>query len=92
MGNRKLLVSMVQHRAVYIASQAVLLACEQGAFRTAELRDELDLPRDSIPSNSAIRGVLRQLEEEGWLERHHPQGRIWYAGQNLASTKDQNSF
>jgi hypothetical protein len=53
---------MVRHRTVYVASEAIVLAHEQGAFR---------LPDESMPSDSMIRGILRQLEDCMWLEREH---------------------
>ncbi|WP_227376490.1 hypothetical protein [Haladaptatus halobius] len=53
---------MVRHRAVYVASEAIVLAHEQGAFR---------LPDESMPSDSMIRGILRQLKDCMWLEREH---------------------
>lgn len=83
---------MVEHRAVYIDSQEVLLACEKGEFRATELHDELDLPCDSIPSDSAIRSILRQLEELGWLARNHPESRIWYASEKLKNMSDRYLF
>ena len=79
----ELVITMVEHRAVYVASRAVLLACEQGDFRSLELRERLQLPKEDIPSDSTIRSILRELESEGWLERDHPQGRIWYASNKI---------
>ncbi len=81
---------MVEHRAVYIASKAVLLVCEQDEFRAPELRDCLDLPSESTPSDSTIRSILRELEEEGWLSRTHPQGRVWYAGEKTIRLRNHN--
>ncbi|WP_227380712.1 hypothetical protein [Haladaptatus halobius] len=72
---------MTEHRATEIASEAILLVNKEDAFRLPELKENLEF--DEEPSNSMIRAVLRQLEEGDWLERDHPEGRIWYASDNI---------
>jgi MarR-like DNA-binding transcriptional regulator SgrR of sgrS sRNA len=73
---------MTEHRATKIALTAILIAQDKGEFRLPDLKERLHFP-ENPPSNSTIRQVLRQLEESGWLEREHPEGRIWYAGEQL---------
>ncbi|WP_227376489.1 hypothetical protein [Haladaptatus halobius] len=73
---------MTEHRATKIALTAILIAQDEGEFRLPDLKERLHFP-ENPPSNSTIRQVLRQLEESGWLEREHPEGRIWYAGEQL---------
>ncbi|WP_129115952.1 hypothetical protein [Halegenticoccus tardaugens] len=74
---------MSEHRATEVATTAILLANDTGEFRLPELKERLEIS-DEIPSDSTLRLVLRQLEESGWLERTHPEGRIWYRGDKLA--------
>lgn len=74
---------MVEHRAVYIASEALLLAREQDHFRLSDLKARLSSSFEDPPSESLIRVVLRQLEAAEWLEREHPQGRVWHASRHL---------
>lgn len=71
---------MIAHRTTYIASEAILLAREEQSFRLSELKERLNIASEQMPSNSTIRRVLQQLEDSGWLERKHPEGRTWYAG------------
>ncbi|WP_227379771.1 hypothetical protein [Haladaptatus halobius] len=73
---------MATHRSTKIVVTALELATEEGEFRLPDLKERLHLP-ENPPSNSTIRQVLRQLEASGWLERDHPEGRIWYAGEQL---------
>lgn len=73
---------MAVHRATKIVLTTLQLANEEEEFRLPELKDRLYFSENS-PSDSTIRQVLRQLEESGWLERDHPEGRIWYAGDKL---------
>lgn len=75
---------MVIYRSAKIALTALQVANEMEEFRLPELKDQLQC-LDSPPSNSTIRQVLRQLEADDWLEREHPEGRIWYAGEQLAA-------
>lgn len=70
---------MVTHRAVYVASEVILLARERESFRISELKDRLDLDDEDVPANSTIRLILQQLEESGWLERRSDGGHLWYA-------------
>lgn len=73
---------MAIHRSTKIAITVLQVANEEGEFRLPELKERLHFP-ENPPSNSTIRLVLRQLEADGWLEREHPEGRIWYAGDQL---------
>lgn len=72
---------MARHRAVHIASQALLLAQTEQSFQLAELKERVEL--EDVPANSTFRLVLGQLEEDGWLAREHPEGRTWSAGPNM---------
>ncbi|WP_227353603.1 hypothetical protein [Haladaptatus salinisoli] len=73
---------MTEHRATKVVLTAILLARDKGKFRLPDLKKRLHVP-ENPPSDSTIRQVLRQLEESKWLERDHPEGRIWYAGEKL---------
>lgn len=74
---------MPVHRAVYIASEAILLARMDDSFRLPDLKGSLDLKDEQMPSNSTIRRVLQQLEASNWLDRDHPEGRTWEAGPHV---------
>lgn len=73
---------MVTHRATKIVLTALHLANKEGEFRLPDIKEHLHLP-ENPPSNSTVRLILRQMEESGWLERDHPEGRVWHAGDQL---------
>ncbi|SDG45117.1 helix-turn-helix domain-containing protein [Halorientalis regularis] len=66
----------MSHRATAVASRAILLAIQEGAFRATDVRRDLDDP----PSASTVTRVLQQLEEDGWLGRNADGSDIWRAG------------
>ncbi|WP_227377949.1 hypothetical protein [Haladaptatus halobius] len=73
---------MATHWATQIVVVVLQVASEERAFRLPDLKEHLHFSENPL-SNSTIRQVLRQLEESGWLERDHPEGRIRYAGDQL---------
>lgn len=73
---------MCTHRTTKVTVAALLLALDENEFRLPDLKDHPSFP-ENAPSNSTVRLVLRQLEESGWLERYHPEGRIWTASDQL---------
>ena len=72
---------MVEHRAVHIACTAIQLVDLETSFQLPDLKDQVEL--EDMPANSTFRRILRQLEEEGWLSRDHPEGRTWSVGPEI---------
>jgi DNA-binding HxlR family transcriptional regulator len=66
----------MEHRAAAVASRAVKLALTEGAFKAGEVRRGLARP----PSKATVTRVLRQLEDDGWLQREVEGSSIWRAG------------
>jgi len=64
------------HRSTAVAATAIRLAIEYGGFRARDLRRACDDP----PSESTITRILRQLEENGWLDRRVEKSDFWRAG------------
>lgn len=66
----------MEHRAVAVASRALKLALTEGSFKAGDVRRGFARP----PSEATVTRVLRQLEEDDWLEREEAGSSIWRAG------------
>jgi len=66
----------MEHKAAAAASRALKLALSEGAFKSEDVRRRFARP----PSRHTVRRVLRQLEEDDWLQRESEDARIWRAG------------
>lgn len=66
----------MEHQGAAVASRALKLALSEGAFKSEDVRRGFGRP----PSRHTVRRVLRQLEEDDWLERESEDARIWRAG------------
>lgn len=66
---------MPTHRAISVASEAILLARVDDSFRLPDLKGTSDPEDEQMPSNRTIRRVLQQLAASNWLDRDHPEGR-----------------
>lgn len=66
----------MEHRAAAVASRALKLALTEGAFKANDVRRAFARP----PSEATVTRVLRQLEEDDWLERETDGSSIWRAG------------
>ncbi len=73
---------MAHHRATKVVTTALLIAKRKGELRLPDVKSRADFGGNQ-PSDGMIRRVLRQLEASGWLERKHPEGRVWYSGEKL---------
>lgn len=66
----------MEHRAAAVASRALKLALTEGAFKANDVRRAFSRP----PSEATVTRVLRQLEEDDWLQREADGSSIWRAG------------
>jgi hypothetical protein len=66
----------MQHRSAAVASRALKLALTEGAFKASDVRRRFTHP----PSEATVTRVLRQLEEDDWLQREKDGSSIWRAG------------
>lgn len=66
----------MEHRAAAVASRALKLALTEGSFKAADVTRPFTRP----PSEATVTRVLRQLEEDDWLERETERSSIWRAG------------
>jgi DNA-binding IclR family transcriptional regulator len=67
---------MVEHRSAQATGRAIRLAIHDGAFKAPDVTECLSTP----PSRQTVTRILRQLEDDGWLERTEPNSSIWRAG------------
>ena len=66
----------MEHTGAAVAGRALKLALSEGAFKSEDVRRGFARP----PSRHTVRRVLRQLEEDDWLQRESEDARIWRAG------------
>lgn len=64
------------HKAAAAASRAIKLAITDGSFKASDVQRRFARP----PSSSTVTRVLRQLEDDGWLQRESEDSSIWRAG------------
>jgi len=66
----------MEHRAAAVAGRAIKLAMTEGSFKASDVTQRISDP----PSTATVYRVLRQLEQDDWLNRQADGSSIWRAG------------